>query len=196
MSSNLIVPAPVPTALHVVAAEETPSWKEIYEKHQRWMRSLVQDRIPARLQARFDVDDVVQTVFLAMCTRQNKIAVLDDESVHHYLGEAMLNGLRDQVRHHTSQSRSADQESEESDGALAHSAHADETPLDALERHETHARLVDGLAALTPAERTLVCMRYIDQLSWIEIGAALELPETTVRRHVLAALDRLMQLVG
>jgi RNA polymerase sigma factor (sigma-70 family) len=184
---------PSPPTLRLIAPGGPAAWTELYAAHRPWMRSLVEGRIPPRLQARFDHDDVVQTAFLALCCRPAAIDAIDVGSVKNFLGEVMRNGLRDQVRHHTRQRRNADKECDASEHVLAGRASQQEMPLEVIEKAERQAALVTALGELPQGDQELVRLKYVEQRSWVEVGRELGLSETTARRRGLEALDRLMR---
>lgn len=202
MSSNLSGNAapfrsaePSPPALSLVAGTDLLDWSELYATHRPWMRSLVQGRIPSRLQARFDHDDVVQTAFLALCCRPGAIEEIDVGSVKRFLGEVMRNGLRDHVKHHTRERRSAIKECDAGEEVLEERTCPAERPLEMIEKAEEKAALTKALAKLPEADQSLVRLRYIEQRSWEEVGRELGLSETTARRRGLESIDRLMRLL-
>jgi RNA polymerase sigma factor (sigma-70 family) len=180
-----------PPTLCIVADGDPAAWSELYTIHRPWMSALVQARIPLRLQARFDHDDVIQTAFLALCCRPGAIEAIDSGSVKSFLGEVMRNGLRDQVKHHTAQRRDADQECDAD--ALADRVCQAEMPLEVIEKAERQAALAVAMAELPPADQELVRLKYVEQRTWEEVGRELGLSETTARRRGLEALDRLMR---
>jgi RNA polymerase sigma factor (sigma-70 family) len=51
--------------------------------------------------------------------------------------------------------------------------------------------LEEAMASLSPAEQNLLVMRFFQDLSWRDVGAAVELSEDTVQRRVGRALEKL-----
>jgi RNA polymerase sigma factor (sigma-70 family) len=184
-----------PPTLCLVAHTEPVDWSELYATHRPWMRSLVQGRIPPRLQARFDHDDLIQTAFLALCCRPGTIEAIDVGSVKSFLGEVIRNGLRDHVKHHTRERRNATQECDAPQEALEERTCPAERPLDVIEKAEEKAALLKALSKLPPADQELVRLRHVENRSWEEVGRELGLSETTARRRGLESMDRLMRLL-
>lgn len=52
-------------------------------------------------------------------------------------------------------------------------------------------RLEDALDSLTPTERTIMRLRYIDGLSWLAVSRRVHYSKSQVRRHHVKALDKL-----
>jgi RNA polymerase sigma factor (sigma-70 family) len=171
-------------------------WAQLWETHRAWMEALVERQIPAGLRARFDGDDVVQIAFLALCGRERTLVAADENGqIRSFLGEVVRNELRDQVRYHTRDRRNATLESGAADLLLEQSPSGRDLPSAGMERSELKAALCQALAQLSPKEQHLVRRRFIDEGSWTEIGAELEMPEATARRKALQALERLMRIV-
>jgi RNA polymerase sigma factor (sigma-70 family) len=168
---------------------------ELVAAHEPWMRALASSRIPVQLRARFDGDDVVQSAFLALCERADAGQAAVEGNVKGYLGRAVRNSVCDEVRRHTRSRRSAREECAVSEIVLDRHVCPREQPLEAIEKAELRAALVDALEKLSDLDRRLVHLKYVEQMSWIEIGRLLEMPETTARRKGLEAFGRLMRLV-
>jgi RNA polymerase sigma factor (sigma-70 family) len=52
-------------------------------------------------------------------------------------------------------------------------------------------QLEDALNGLTPTERTIMRLRYIDGLSWLAVSRRVHYSKSQVRRHHVKALDKL-----
>ncbi len=77
----------------------------------------------------------------------------------------------------------------ENDGAEPEEAIEDETPLpsDQVEEHELERALAAAVAALPVIYRTVVTLRYTEEMSYEDIAAVLKLPVNTVRTHLFRA---------
>jgi RNA polymerase sigma-70 factor (sigma-E family) len=60
----------------------------------------------------------------------------------------------------------------------------------------TRTAVVDALATLAPGQRTVVVLRYYDDLSVREVAHALGISEGTVKSQTHAALARLREVLG
>jgi RNA polymerase sigma-70 factor (ECF subfamily) len=69
------------------------------------------------------------------------------------------------------------------------------SPHAEAEARETSARIQAGLQKLTPEHREVVVLRHFAELSYSDIGAALGLPEKTVKSRLYTARQRLGQIL-
>lgn len=74
---------------------------------------------------------------------------------------------------------------------------ADETssPQETVERSETQTAVRDALAALSPEYREVILLRYMQELSYEEIGIALHLPPGTVKSRLNRAKGQLKEIL-
>lgn len=74
---------------------------------------------------------------------------------------------------------------------------ADETssPQETVERSETQTAVRDALAALSPEYREVILLRYMQELSYTEIGIALHLPSGTVKSRLNRAKGQLKEIL-
>jgi RNA polymerase sigma-70 factor (ECF subfamily) len=73
---------------------------------------------------------------------------------------------------------------------------ADDPPADAgLEKEERAAAVQKALLALEPDDRAIVVLREVEEKSYEEIGAALELPQGTVKSRLFRARAKLKTLL-
>jgi RNA polymerase sigma factor (sigma-70 family) len=131
-------------------------------------------RIAQRLVGRADAEDAVQEALYRTCRRR---ALADPEGwfirvlVNHCLGVLRRRQLWRLVRH--------------------------EPPEPARTPDRTDAmRLRDKVAALPLMQRTVVQLRFGEELPLAEIAAVLERSEETVKTHLKRALERLRQEMG
>lgn len=73
---------------------------------------------------------------------------------------------------------------------------ADDPPADAgLEKEEKSAAVQKALLALDPDDRAIVVLREVEEKSYEEIGAALDLPQGTVKSRLFRARAKLKILL-
>lgn len=65
-------------------------------------------------------------------------------------------------------------------------------PQKELEEKENHERLIQGIAALTEKQRTLIRMRNVENLSYVEIAHVLGTTESSVRGMISKTRAQLM----
>src|SRR5687767_14854260 len=68
--------------------------------------------------------------------------------------------------------------------------------IEAIEAHETAARVEHALAQLSDDYREVVVLRYFAELSYEEISHAVGVPEKTVKSRLFSARQRLAGLLG
>jgi RNA polymerase sigma factor (sigma-70 family) len=176
-------------------AAEKSQLAELAAANEPWMRALASRRIPAHLKARFDGEDVVQTAFLSMCEREKSGSPAVEGNVKGYLIKAVRNGVCDAVRRHMRRRRSTQAERAVTEKMLDAHVCPREQPHETIEKEELRTVLLDALGQLSAIDRRLVQLKYVEQMTWLEIGRLLDLPDTTARRKGLEAFGRLMRLV-
>ncbi len=70
-----------------------------------------------------------------------------------------------------------------------------DTALEQLSQAELQARVQAAIDKLSPMYRTVIILRYSQDLSYEEIARVLELPLNTVRTHLRRAKARLNELL-
>ena len=70
------------------------------------------------------------------------------------------------------------------------------SPQETVERKERTAAIRDAVAALPEQYRQVLLLRYMQELSYEEIGAALHLPEGTVKSRINRAKSQLKELLA
>jgi len=60
-------------------------------------------------------------------------------------------------------------------------------PEEVAERHDLQALLQEAILALPPKFRSVVILRYTSQMSFVEIGQVLSMPETTAKTYFYRA---------
>ncbi|MFO7902697.1 MAG: sigma-70 family RNA polymerase sigma factor [Planctomycetota bacterium] len=179
----------------------------LLEYHRDRLRQMVAVRLDQRLASRIDASDVVQEALAEAADRL--LDYLRDRPLPFYLWlrELAWQRLVDLTRRHLRAHRRAvgreafsyDQLSDASALRLAHHWIGSGTTPSGHMRREDQKRLVRAaLDRLEPADRELVVLRHLEQLSTSEVAAVLNLSESTVRkrqRHVLEHLADLIRLV-
>ena len=65
------------------------------------------------------------------------------------------------------------------------------TPEEVAEYHDLQSTLQSAIQSLPAKFRSVVLLRYIDQLRFSEIGQVLKMPESTVKTYYYRACSRL-----
>jgi RNA polymerase sigma-70 factor, ECF subfamily len=69
------------------------------------------------------------------------------------------------------------------------------SPDDAIAQREEREQLLDAIGQLAEQERSVVLLRYVEQLPIDEIAAALEMPAGTVKSHLHRSKEKLKRLL-
>jgi len=126
-----------------------------------------------------DADDVAQQVLVQLYKSLPRARL--DQPLRPWIYQIAKNKCLDWLRRRRPVLFS-ELEGDESDSAPAL---PNETPLpdELAERHDLQRLLREAIAALPPKYRAVVTMRYVNELPFAEIAAALDLPENTVKTH-------------
>ena len=127
--------------------------------------------------------DVSQQVFIRFYTSLPKLGTGDPFKpwLFHVARNCCVDELRRERRYALHFSRL-----EQSEGELAGlSDIPDSEPLpeEVAERHDREALLQEAILALPPKFRAVVILRYSSQMSFVEIGQVLSIPETTAKTY-------------
>lgn len=163
------------------------------------LREVVASRLDRRLAARVDPSDVVQDTLADASRRLDDY--LRDRPIPFFgwlrqlAGERVIDAHR---RHLFAGRRSVDREDRiaaPADGSgdlvprglLA----ADTSPSNRLARQERNEQVMAALACLSPRDREVLVLRYLEQRGTAEIAAALSITEGAVKARLLRALIHL-----
>ena len=161
-------------------------------------------RMDPRLSRRVDASDVVQDTLAA--AHQRLAAYLDERPIPFYvwLRQLAWNRLIDLHRRHIqAQRRSLVRENSAamaiSDGSVALLAErlpaAASSPSQRVMKQEMLKRVREVMAELPAADREILIMRHLEEMSVKEVAAALEVAEGTVKSRHFRALQRLRELL-
>jgi len=123
-----------------------------------------------------DAEDLVQDAMVKVFSRQRRLESL--AAAESYVRQTMRTLLIDDRRHHRHR--------REVQGVVA-----DQGEASAAARIEASASLHLALLSLPPRERVCVVMRFMDDLTFTDIAAQLDLAEGTVRRYTHDGIRRL-----
>ncbi len=174
----------------------------LLDRHRPQLKRMVAVRFDRRLAARLDPSDLVQETLAEADRRLD--AYLRDRPLPFYpwLRQIAWNRLIDARRFHVRAGRRTVRR-EEGGGlpagsaqALAERLVAGSAPSAGLRRAEQRAAVRAALERLAAADREVLVLRYLEQLSAGEAGAVLGVSEGAVRVRVLRALRRLRDLLA
>lgn len=178
---------------------------QLLTRHRARLRRMVGFRMDPRLKGRIDPSDVVQE---ALMTASRKIdEFLRDRPLPFYpwLRQLAWNRLLDIHRTHVrTQKRSVQNEEPWSSSLLNRSAmrlagrltSGGTSPSAGAIRREVRDRVRCALEKLAAADREILVLRYLEELSVSEIAAVVGLTEVATRKRQFRALERLQVQLG
>jgi RNA polymerase sigma-70 factor (ECF subfamily) len=174
-------------------------------RHRDRLRRMVAIRMDKRLAARVDPSDVVQE---ALAEASQKLPdYLQQQRLHFYpwLRQLAWERLIDQHRRHVgAQARSVTREEHQEMALPDHSAvqlaarllASGTTPSVRMIRKELRAKVQQMLSQLSPPDREVLVLRYLEQLSTAETAAVLGLTVDGVKSRQRRALERFSNLLA
>jgi RNA polymerase sigma-70 factor (ECF subfamily) len=191
--------------LRNAAAGDTAAIERLLERHRERLRRMIALRLDDRLAARVDASDVVQE---ALADAARKLAHYARDRplpfypwLHRLAAERLAAAHR---RHRRSKARSVAREEADTfawpdssaqmmvNSLVAH----DTTPSHALLREEQRLRVHAALQELRPIDREILMMHYLEELSFPEIAAILDIGEGAAKMRHLRALQRIRALMA
>jgi RNA polymerase sigma-70 factor (ECF subfamily) len=184
--------------LRDAARGDQAALRSLLERHRERLRRMVALRLDSRLSARVDASDVVQE---ALIDAARKLADYErDRPLPFYPWLHRLTAERLAVVHrkHRRGTRSVGREQhatawlDDSAGLLVdHLVDSATTPGHDLVRQERRQRVRDALERLTPPDREVLVMRYLEDLTFPEIAAILEVGESAAKMRHLRAIEKI-----
>ena len=185
--------------------DETPAelWlAEMWQEHRDRIEHLISMRMPAALQRRMGVDDLVQETYLACGRRLDFLKGHEDVPVYVKLRRVALQTLTDMERRHLAAGKrdamkeaemaSDDGEEMEAWAQFADSISSPRTHLERMERREYTRRV---LSELPEVDRKILELRHFEELSNAECAAVLEITQKTASIRYVRALKRFRDLL-
>ena len=177
---------------------------ELLVRHRQRLRQAVAYRLDRRLAARVDPSDVVQEVLAEASRRLPEYLLRRPLPFYPWLRQMALERLVALHRRHVQAQRRSvrreegglpglpDESAEELAGRLAASA---SSPSQRLARREAREQVRAALGRLAPADREVLELRHLEQLSVAETAAVLGVSPGAAKTRHLRALQRLRGLL-
>jgi RNA polymerase sigma-70 factor (ECF subfamily) len=178
---------------------------QLLDRHRGRLRHMVAVRLDPRLAARVDPSDVVQETLAEAHRRLDDYLAARPVPFYPWLRQLAQDRLADLHRRHVRAARRAVGREEPagpelSDDSIAALAHRIATPApgpsEAAHRREQAGRLRAALARLPDADREVLILRHLEQLSPREIADVLGVSQAVVYTRHLRALRRLRSALG
>jgi len=134
-----------------------------------------------------DAENLTQETFLRAWSALPRLTL--DKPLKPYFLKIAVNLCRDWAARHRIEMTPLDADDET---ILADDAH---DPFRALSDQELRERVRAKLDLLPPLHRTVIALRYNEEMAYEEMAAALDMPLNTVRTHLRRAKARLRELL-
>jgi RNA polymerase sigma-70 factor (ECF subfamily) len=179
--------------------------EQLLGRHRDRLRKMVAIRLDRRLAARIDPSDVVQEVMFEAAQMLPQYLTERPLPFYPWLRRLAWKRLMKLYQHHlAAQKRAATREqhglfmlADKSAVELAGCLVAPGTsPSNRLVRKELCNRVQGALSELPEADREVLVLRFLEQLSTSEMAAVLGTTEGAVKTRQTRALDRLSRLLG
>lgn len=183
---------------------ETPEnlWlADLWLQHRDRILRLLALRMPAVLQRRLSVEDLLQETYLACGRREEFLRSEPEVPMYVKLRRIALQTITDMERHHLAAAkRDAMKEQSPEDevavaDAWAHFADTISSPRTHLERLERQAMARRVLAQLSAVDREILELRHFEEMGNAECAAALGIEQKAASIRYVRALKRFRELV-
>lgn len=172
--------------------------RKLLAPHRGRLRRMVALRLDSGVAARVDASDIVQEAFMDAA---RKLADYERDRplpfypwLHRLASERLAaahrkhrTGNRDVAREHKGFAWNEDSAPLLIDRLVAQ----EDTPAQRLIAEERRKRVREALELLAPADREILVMRYLEDLSFPEISAILEIGESAAKMRHLRAIERI-----
>jgi len=178
--------------------------EELLAKHRTRLRRMVDVRMDPRLSPRLDASDVVQEALVDAARRLPDYARKRPCAFYPWLRQIALDRLVDLHRRHVQAGRRSVTREVSRDMRLSNAstmlladrfAASATSVMGRLVREELHQRVRSALDELAPAEREVVVMRHLEELSLAEVGEVLGVSVEAARSRYRRAIERLHDLL-
>ncbi len=177
---------------------------ELFRRHRRRLRKMVGVRMDPALASRIDASDVVQDTLAIAHRRLDEYLASRPMPFYAWLRNLAWQRLIDlQRRHLHSERRSVNREeptaptlSDESLMLLAGRMSADDpSPSQQFLQQEVSRRLKEAMTQLRSADREVIVLRHLEELSVKEVASLLNVPEGTVQSRHFRAVQKLRRIL-
>ncbi len=168
-------------------ATDKEEWQALLEGWAREYRLPLRNYFRKRAPNSIDPDDLVQEVFVRLARRADLSTI---ERVEGYLFQTAATVLADRYRKDSRRPEIAESFEEESHGLAVL------TPERVLMDRQSLDDLVQGLYALPERTRHIFALYHFENIRQKEIAARLEMPISTVEKHMARANKYLLERLG
>jgi RNA polymerase sigma-70 factor (ECF subfamily) len=187
------------TILSRAAAGDASATRQLFNGCRHRLRRMIAVRMDPRLATRLDPSDVVQEALMEASSRLPRYVQEPTVSFYPWVRALAIERLIDAHRRHLAGKRSPDVEAALPAGSIWKLAQqlavSSSGPQERSVAKEERERLYQALQRLSPKDREVLVLRYLEQLSTEETAAVLGLRESAVKMRHLRALERIRNLM-
>lgn len=174
--------------------------ESLFSRHRQQLRRMIQLRIDPRLAKRLDPSDVIQDTLARAHRSLGDYLRRPPLPFYPWLRQIAWQVLVDLHRRHIRAERRSLRREAGPDLSLSNESpqhlsncliSPEELALTGLLRRELRTRVRAALERLSPADREIVLLRHLEQMSVRDVAATLKVPEGTVKSRHFRALHRL-----
>jgi len=200
MEESAIDTAETDRLVQQAQAGDRRAFEQLLARYRPYLRQVISLRLDPRLRPRIDASDVVQETELEAFRRLADYLSRRPMPFRVWLRKTACERLAKLREHHVGAARrSLDREvrlPDRSSFLLAQQLYAGgSSPSKQLSRREIARCMNEALAQLPEADREILLMRNFEDLSYDEIGAAVEIEPAAARKRYGRALIRLQNLL-
>jgi len=174
--------------LRAVRAGDSAAWANLDERIRKALRLAVRGQVPPSMRAQFDTEVLLQSAIVGAYQALDSYEYQGKGSLQAWLRTIFQNKLRARVRQLRTSRREVAREAGRVHEGLA-SEHA--SPEQEIVRAEQFARLMTAFASLPSKEGKILTSFYFDKKSAVELARERNTSESTVRRELALAIERL-----
>jgi RNA polymerase sigma-70 factor (ECF subfamily) len=154
--------------------------------------------LPGNLRGKLSKSDIVQQTFLEAQQQLSSFHGDTPAMFGGWLRTAMVNNVRDQMRHYHATARSVGHEiSLDTDSRRVWQLTSDSSgPFEKAVHHEEHGQLEVAVESLAPEYRQAIILRHRENLTFADIGKRLNISENAARKLWLRALGQLRKCLS
>jgi RNA polymerase sigma-70 factor (ECF subfamily) len=163
----------------------------LYEKYRERLNVIIRSRMGAKIKAKVDSEDLVQSVMLESFKDIERFEYKTEGAFLHWLGAIATNKIREKSDYFGAKKRDVGKEVPQEEG-LEHTS-KDPSPSLVVSQKEDYSALYEALDKLGEKERELVIMNKIEGLSYVEIAEINNTLADSVGKSIRRALIKISQ---
>lgn len=185
-----------------IAQGESTAVETLLARHRTRLRQMVKLRISPRIAARLDPSDIVQDTLAEAHRRLPEYAAERPIPFYPWLRRLAWDRLLQMHRHHIeARRRTVMREdflplSDNSEMLLAERLATASTPSDRLLKQEIGQRVRNAVAKLPDSDREVIVLKHLEELSFFDAAAVLEISASAIYSRYYRAIKRLHCLLN